>query len=234
MMLNNGKVLMETRDLSFSYKTQLGLFSSHRDHVVNGASFSLRRGERLGVVGRNGEGKSTLLRLLAGTIRPDSGEIWRAPGVTSSLLALGVGFNGFLTGRDNAILSAVLMGRSEKWAKNQLEHIRDFSELEDAFERPVRTYSAGMKARLGFSTALNMDVDILLIDEVLAVGDAHFRKKASEALNNKLGSGQTIVLVSHSSNDIKRLCNSAIWLQHGAIEDQGDAAEIVDRYEATL
>ncbi|MEO1856017.1 MAG: ABC transporter ATP-binding protein [Rubritalea sp.] len=234
MSTNGEEVLMEVRDLCFSYKTKLGFCSEHKEDVVAKASFSLRRGQRLGIIGRNGEGKSTLLRLLAGTISPDSGKIWRAPEVTSSLLALGVGFNNFLTGRDNAILSAVLMGRSERWARKQLEHIKEFSELEDAFERAVRTYSAGMRSRLAFSTALNMDVDILLIDEVLAVGDAHFRKKASESLNNKLGSGQTVVLVSHSAAEIKRLCNSAIWLQSGAIEDQGDAVEIVNRYEATL
>lgn len=228
------KLLVEVRDLCFSYRTSRGLFARFEQQVVKNASFTLERGERLGVVGRNGEGKSTLLRLLAGIIQPDSGTVRRASGVTTSLLALGVGFNGFLTGRDNAILSAVVMGRSEAWARDHLEEIKAFSELGEAFERPVRTYSSGMKSRLGFSTALNMDVDVLLIDEVLAVGDAHFRKKASEALTHRLGTGQTVVLVSHSSSDIKRLCNTAIWLHDGAIFDRGEAGPVVDNYEASL
>ena len=228
------ETLLRAEDLSFAYKTSAGLLTRYEQNVVHEVSFTLNRGERLGVVGRNGEGKSTLLRLLAGIITPDAGSIWRAPGIRSSLLALGVGFNGFLTGRDNAILAGVLMGRSERWAKGRLDEIKDFAELGDAFERPVRTYSAGMKARLGFSAALTMDVDVLLIDEVLAVGDAYFRRKATEALTTKLTDGQTVVLVSHSSSDIKRLCNSAIWLEGGEIVRRGTADEVVDAYDQSL
>jgi lipopolysaccharide transport system ATP-binding protein len=224
-------VLLSLEDVSFSYPVSAGLFTRYKIPVASDLSFSLRRGERLGIVGLNGEGKSTLLRLIAGVIEPDAGRIVRKKNVSIALLALGVGFNPFLTGRDNAILSAVLMGRDQDWAQLQLPKIRSFSELGDAFDRPVRTYSAGMRARLAFSVALNMEVDVLLIDEVLAVGDANFRAKAALALNQKLGKGQTMVLVSHSSSEIKRVCNRAIWLSKGCIQEMGDPDDVVSAYE---
>lgn len=226
--------LLQLDDVSLEYFRRGLLLRKITKPVLKNVSVSLCRGETLGVIGRNGCGKSTLLRLMAGIIGPTSGEITLTPGVSRAVLALGLGFRGDLTGRDNAYLSSVLQGNSRVRAKGFLEDIKEFSELGEAFETPVKTYSSGMRARLGFSTALVSHVDILLIDEVLSVGDGHFRKKANEAIKDKIRGEQTVVFVSHSAGQVKELCDRALWLHQGQIRRLGDCESVVEEYESTL
>ena len=230
---STAETMIRAENLGFAYRAQRKSDPNNHTHNIGGINFVLSKGSSIGVVGGM-EPKSTLLRVLAGIFAPTSGQLSIAPGATIGLLALGVGFNGFLTGRDNAVLSALLMGYSSKTAENHLEDIKKFSELGDAFERPVRTYSSGMRARLSFSTLLHLHVDVLLIDEVLAVGDGHFARKAKAALREKVEGDQTVVLVSHSAKDITELCDTAIWLSGNAMKLAGPAHEVVQAYEASL
>jgi lipopolysaccharide transport system ATP-binding protein len=200
--------------------------------VFEGINLTLNKGGRLGIVGRNGAGKSTLLRIMAKIYAPATGTVTWAPGVTVSLLSLGLGFKNELTGRDNAYLSGLLQGLTKNDAKQSLVAIEEFCELGDYFDEPVKTYSSGMLARLGFGTALLNRSSVILIDEVLGVGDVAFRAKAREALNQQLSEERSVVLVSHADIQIKRLCSRAIWLDAGGIEMSGDPESVVDAYNA--
>ena len=187
-------------------------------------------GETLGIIGRNGCGKSTLLKLIAGILKPDSGSVNHYVEHVS-LQTLSAGFDKELSGRDNAILSAMLLGNSHKMAVESLAEIVEFSELGSAFDDPVKTYSSGMRSRLGFSVAMLMHADVLLVDEVLGVGDKGFRRTAEKAILDKINSRQTVVFVSHSSAQIKRLCQKVIWLDKGRVITQGLPDEVLDEYE---
>lgn len=197
--------------------------------VFSGVNLELFKGDRLGVVGSNGSGKSTLLRLMAKIHAPTSGHVAWAPEITVSLLALGLGFKPELSGRDNAMLAAMLLGFSRTVAKSNLKNIEEFCELGKFFDEPVKIYSSGMRARLGFATALLSDATVLLIDEVLGVGDHHFREKAASALRDQFDS-RTVVLVSHSNPQIESLCNRAVWLGKNGIEADGPVPEVLFAY----
>lgn len=222
--------MLELDGVSLSYHTGKKNFDHGTHHVLDDVSLSLYEGETLGIIGRNGVGKTTMLRLMAGILGPTSGEVRMQPGKSASLLTLGLGFKPDLSGRDNAMLAAMLQGSSRKQAESFLDEIGEFSELGDSFNEPVKTYSAGMRARLGFTTALLTHVDILLIDEILSVGDAHFRSKAQNAMMNRITSEQTVVFVSHMADQVKSMCNRAIWLQDGKIVAEGDATDVTDSY----
>jgi len=225
-----GEVLLELIDVSHTYTARRANFEHGEHRVLNGVSLQVRRGQTLGIIGGNGAGKTTLLRLMAGILAPRQGEIRRAPGVTCSLLSLGLGFQDQLTGRDNARLSALLQGASRGDAEAMLPAIAAFAELGASFDEPVKTYSAGMRARLGFATALQTRVDVLLIDEILTVGDRQFRAKAAAAMRQHLDGAQTVVLVSHSERQVQRLCDVVAWIENGQLHAYGDAREIVVRY----
>jgi lipopolysaccharide transport system ATP-binding protein len=184
----------------------------------------------LGVSGRTGVGKTIMLRLMANILAPTSGKVSLCRGKKVSLLSLGLGFKNDLSGRDNAMLAAMLQGSTRQQALSFLEEIKDFSDLGDSFEEPVKTYSAGMRARLSFTAALMTHVDILLIDEVLSVGDAHFRQKASDAMKERITSNLTMVFVSHMVDQVKKLCDRAILLENGRIVAQGDPSDILESY----
>ncbi|WP_280570842.1 ABC transporter ATP-binding protein [Chromohalobacter sp. 296-RDG] len=206
----HGDVLISLQDVGVRYKRRGGLFRKPEYfQALEGISFDIHRGETLGILGRNGAGKSTLLRVVASIIQPDSGEIVNH-GATVSLLALQAGFDSELPGTDNAVLGGMLMGYTRKQVEARLEDIAEFSELGDFMYEPVKTYSSGMKARLGFSVAMYMTPDVLLLDEVLSVGDKHFKKKAETEMVKKLHSDQTVLLVSHSESQVNRLCNRVI------------------------
>jgi len=224
--------MLELSDVSISYQSKSSSFEHGTHHVLNGVSLKLYEGETLGLIGKNGCGKTTILRVMAGIIEPNSGVVSKRPGVSAALLTLGLGFRPLLSGRDNAIIAAMLQGVSQKQAVCFLEEIKEFSELGDSFEEPVITYSAGMKSRLGFSTALVTHVDIMLIDEILSVGDAHFKEKAEAALRKRILGDQTVVFVSHSAPQISTLCNRAIWLHDGKIEAEGDTKDTLAQYSA--
>ncbi len=198
--------------------------------VFDGINLELARGERLGVIGRNGAGKSTLLRIMAKIFAPYSGQVNWSPDVTVSLLTLGLGFRPDLTGRENALLACLLQGLSKHDAVAALDSIQAFCEIGDFFDAPVRTYSTGMRARLGFATALANRSDVILIDETLGVGDAAFREKAQDTLQGHMTEDRAVVLVSHAPVQIKTLCNRAVWLAEGAIQAEGDPVEVLAHY----
>ncbi len=224
--------MLELVNVSLSYHAGKRTFDHGVHHVLDDVSLRLYEGETLGIIGRNGVGKTTILRLMAGILAPASGSVWRRPGKTASLLSIGLGFCPDLSGRDNALFSAVLQGASRKQAQSCLEGIKEFAELGDSFEEPVKTYSAGMRARLGFTTALLTHVDILLIDEVLSVGDARFREKARLALKQRITGDQTVVFVSHMNAQVEELCDRAIWIDGGRIVSEGDTARVLRAYMA--
>ncbi len=221
--------IIRLRNVAVSYKRRAGPLRREPFWALNDVSFDLYRGETLGVVGRNGAGKSTLLQLLAGIIEPDRGTI-QLNGVRASLLSLALGFNGNLSGRENAILSGLLLGMRRHEVERQIPSIEAFSELGDFMQQPVRTYSSGMRARLGFSVAILADPDVLLIDEVLGVGDAEFRRKSSEALRARIKADRTVVLVSHNSQMISRLCDRAVLIERGHVVAEGDTATVIEHY----
>lgn len=204
--------------------------------ALNNVEFEIREGEIFGVMGRNGCGKTTLLRVLAGAVRLSSGKVeeFADRPLTKALLSIGFGFDRYLTGRDNAMLSAMLQGYSREDAEARLETIKEFSELEEFFDQPVLKYSSGMRSKLGFSTAMTLNVDLMLVDETLSVGDQSFRYKAQKAMLEKMKSSQAVVFVSHNGNVVKSLCKRAIWLEKGTIRAYGDTGYVKERYEAFM
>jgi ABC-type polysaccharide/polyol phosphate transport system ATPase subunit len=192
-------------------------------------NFTVREGEVLGVIGKNGAGKTTLLRLLVGVLYPDSGHV-KVRGRISSILSLGVGFSIHLSGRDNIYLNGIYLGLTRSQIDNIFDDIVAFAELEDFIDHQVRYYSSGMRARLGFSIAVSVEPDILIIDEVLAAGDKDFKKKAKAKMKDFMARAKAIVIASHNMKLITDMCDSVLWLQKGEIRVQGPAAKVVKAY----
>jgi ABC-2 type transport system ATP-binding protein len=201
--------------------------------ALRDVSFQIEPGESVGFMGRNGSGKTTLLRLLAGVFRPTSGKVAVA-GRVGSLLELGAGFHHDFTGRDNIYLSASIYGLRRKEVDHRFDEIVAFSELERFIDLPVRTYSAGMYMRLGFSIAVNVDADVLLLDEVFAVGDEAFQRKCISRILGFKQEGKTIVFVSHSGAALERMCDRAVLLRQGEVEYDGETGEAIRRYQELL
>jgi lipopolysaccharide transport system ATP-binding protein len=222
-------VLMSLQDVSVSYSIRSGFFKWTRSFPLRDISFDLHRGETVGILGRNGAGKSTLLRLIAGIIEPDKGQVVNH-GARVSLLSLGLGFVPHLSGRENAMLNGILLGLRLREIKARMDTIVDFSGLREFIDRPLRTYSAGMRARLGFSVAIQTDPDVLLIDEILGVGDEEFRAKSNAEIKRLIRSDKTVVLVSHQLPAVKELCDRVVWIEDGVINDSGDAQSVIARY----
>lgn len=229
-MIDTTQFAVRMRNVAVSFPTaRRG--AERRFQALNDVSFCLNHGDRLGVVGRNGAGKSTLLKLIADIMAPDAGVIERNHG-SCQLLSLNLGFLPHLTGRENAVMSGLLQGLSRTVIATKLEEIRDFAELGEFFEQPFKTYSSGMQARLGFSLAMQFEPDLLLIDEIIGVGDAEFQAKSREALADKIHSGITVVMVSHSEDLVRSICNRAIWVEHGRTVLEGDVDEVCEAYSA--
>jgi ABC-type polysaccharide/polyol phosphate transport system ATPase subunit len=199
------------------------------DHVT----FDVMKGEAFGIVGSNGAGKSTLLRVVAGTLRPDEGRAvtW---GRTSTLLQLGVGFNSELSGIRNVYLGGLAAGLRKAKIDEIFEDIVSYAELEEAIDRPIKTYSSGMLARLAFSIGMHLDPDILLLDEILSVGDESFKEKSEQAMQDLLDRAGTIVFVSHNLAKVSDFCDRAMWMDRGAVKAIGPAEEVVDSYRAAV
>ncbi len=197
--------------------------------ALRNVSFEVYTGTAMGIIGANGAGKSTLMRAIAGILPPTSGsiEVW---GRASTLLALGVGFNKNLSGRENIILGGLAAGLSRDEVEEQAAEVADWTELGDFIDMPMHTYSSGMSARVSFSVAVHMKPDILMIDEALSTGDAHFREKANAKMAELRDSARAMFLVSHGLNGIKEMCTEAIWLDHGTLMMRGDPEEVVDAY----
>ena len=220
------ELAIKLENVGLQYHTP-GKTGSH--WAIRNATFNVYHGETLGVVGRNGSGKSTLLRLLAGIYEQDEGELDRM-GNSASLLALQVGFLPHLTGRQNALLSGMIMGESRSRMLELIPSIIDFAEIGEFFDEPLRTYSAGMRARLGFAVAYYSNPDVLLIDEVLGVGDAEFRLKSAQAMRDRIESNQTVVVVSHAMKTIEQLADRVLWIEKGEIKLVGPCDVVLDAY----
>ena len=197
--------------------------------ALDDVSFTVQRGESIGIVGPNGSGKSTLLKIMADLARPTRGKI-DVNGRISALLELGAGFHPQITGRENAILNAVLLGLTRREAGEVLPDIIAFSELGDFIDEPMRTYSSGMYIRLGFAVAVHVHADVLLVDEVLAVGDAEFQQKCFDHIEKLRAKGVTIVLVSHDLGSVTRFCERAVLLHHGQVQVEGASQPVVHEY----
>lgn len=201
--------------------------------VLDDISLSIPRGKTVGIIGKNGSGKSTLLKLIAGIYRPDSGHI-SVNGKLSSLIELGAGFHPEFTGRENVFINGILLGLTKHEIKERFDRIVQFAELEDFIDMPVRTYSSGMYMRLGFSVAVHVDPEILLVDEVLAVGDESFGHKCKEVIRQFKSAMKTIVMVTHDMSAVERWCDEAIWLNMGEIADRGEPRRIIDSYRKNV
>jgi len=220
---------IELKEVNFTYRVRQDLFTSWKKPALTDVSFTLRRGETLGIVGRNGSGKSTLLKILSGVFHPDTGTMTSFV-KTVSLMTLSLGFDNLLSGRNNAIFGGMLLGFSKREVEQRLEAIKEFSGLGDSFELPVKSYSSGMASRLKFAVAINLEPDVMLLDELLAVGDVGFRKQAAAVMQEKIVSEQTTVLVSHNAGDISRLCDRAILLERGEIIADGNPEVVLQEY----
>ncbi len=233
---------IEVRDITKKFKIffdkghtlkEKTMFRSRRAYqtrdVLRGISFEVKKGEAIGLIGHNGCGKSTTLKLLTKIMYPDSGTIEMC-GRVSSLIELGAGFHPDMSGRENIYINASIFGLTKKEIDERVEDIINFSELEEFIDLPVRTYSSGMYMRLAFSVAINVDAEILLIDEILAVGDAGFQMKCFNRLKEIKASGTTIVIVSHSMGQIEQICDRSIWIHEGKIKAEGKPKEVHPQY----
>ncbi len=199
--------------------------------ALKGISFEVEEGKILGIIGKNGSGKSTLLRAIAGIFSPDKGSV-NLHNNTISLLSIGVGFNNKLTGYENIYLSGMLLGFSESEIKKKEKEIIDFADIGDFMYKPVKTYSSGMHSKLAFAITAILETDIILIDEVLSVGDAKFKKKSYNKMKELISDDKrTVLIVSHSLDTIKELCNEVVWLNDGKIVKVGKPKEIIKEYE---
>lgn len=203
--------------------------NNNRFWALKGVSFSVSKGESLAVIGRNGAGKSTLLSLLLGVAQPTKGSVV-VSGKRTPLLELGAGFHPDLTGIENIIINGVLLGHTEAEIRARMEAITAFSELGEFIRMPIRAYSSGMQMRLAFAIAIHTSPEVLLIDEIMAVGDESFQKKSGKALLDLIKGGVTTVYVSHSMEAVKKTCDRAIWLEQGEIRAEGEAGHVVEEY----
>ena len=210
----------------------LFLFSRNRKEkrvVLEGINLKINKGEVVALIGTNGSGKSTLLKLMTKIIYPNKGRI-ETKGKLTSLLELGAGFHPDFSGRENIYFNASIFGLTKKEIDERIEDIIEFSELQNFIDNPVRTYSSGMYMRLAFSVAINVDADILLIDEILSVGDEHFQNKCFKKMLELKEQGKTMVFVTHSLESVRKLCNRTIWLKDGKIKMNGNTEEVLDEY----
>ncbi len=225
--------IVTLREVGVCFRQRTGLLK-HRDFwALKNVSLNLYHGETLGVIGRNGAGKTSLLKVIAGIITPNRGCLINKK-YRASLLSLQLGFVSNLSGRDNVILSGLLLGLTRKQVMSKMEYIVEFAEIGEFINQPIRTYSSGMKARLGFSIAIQANPDILLIDEILGVGDADFRAKSSAALRDMIRSDKTVVIVSHQPEMIRSLCNRAVWIEDRKTRIEGQVDEVLSAYTSEL
>lgn len=201
--------------------------------ALKNISFNVEKGDSIGLVGANGSGKSTLLKAISGIYPPYEGSV-RVNGIIAPLIELGAGFDGQLTARENIYLNGALFGYDRTFMDDKFDEIVDFAELRDFIDVPVRNYSSGMAARLGFAAATIVKPDILICDEVLAVGDMRFQQKCEEKMEELMSNGTTLLFVSHSIEQVRKVCKNAVWLEHGVMKMKGEVNEVCDSYVKEL
>lgn len=224
------KVILELKQVACTFFVRKSRLRLRRVDALKNINLQIFQGETLGIVGQNGGGKSTMLQLMSRILSPTSGHIERSKNLSIALLTLQQGFSPELTGRENAMLGAMYLGFTKKQAQAKLENILEFAELGAWIDEPLRTYSTGMAARLGFSVAMEMQPQLMLIDEVMGVGDAYFQNKSAQALYQKMQSGQSTVLVSHDAQTMQSLCSRVIWIHNGLIQEMGDPEAVIQSY----
>ena len=240
------KTMIEVSDVSMRFRMNSDRIMSLKEFVTTAlrgklryqeftalehVSFTVKKGETLGLIGRNGAGKSTMLKVISGILKPTEGSV-TCHGNVVPMLELGSGFDMDLTGRENIFLNGAILGYSEGFLKAKYDEIVEFSELGQFIEVPIRNYSSGMLARLAFSIATVVQPEILIVDEILSVGDAQFQEKSKRRMMELMGGGTTVLFVSHSIEQIREMCSKAIWLEQGKIRVVGDAKELCDAYGA--
>lgn len=240
-------MIIRANDISMRYLMTYDRIQSIKEYIVQmlrgkikyeefwalkNVSFEVERGEVVGIIGHNGAGKSTLLKVISGILKPTGGEL-EVHGNVVPMLELGSGFDHDLTGRENIFLNGSILGYSEKYLKEKYDQIVEFSELGKFIDVPIRNYSSGMLMRLAFSIATVVQPEILIVDEILAVGDAAFQEKSKARMLELMGGGTTVLFVSHSLEQIREMCDRVIWLEHGQVKAIGATKEICDAYEAS-
>lgn len=245
-MIRKDKVMVSVQDVSMGYQMDMEHVSGIKEWVINrltgkktpkgnmfwaldGVNLQVTQGEVVGIIGRNGSGKSTLLKTISGILPPTRGEV-RTNGRIVPMLELGSGFDIELTGRENIFLNGAILGYTEKFLKDRYEEILAFSELGNFIDAPIKTYSSGMMMRLAFSIATVVEPEILIVDEILAVGDETFQEKSRARMMELMGGGTTVLYVSHSLMQIRELCTKVLWLDHGQTRMLGPAQEVCDCY----
>lgn len=243
--MNSAEISVEVRNVSMSFKLPAQKIGSLKEYCIKrlsgsinyrefwalkDVSMKIKRGEAWAFVGSNGSGKSTLLKIIAGIYKPTNGEV-STHGSIAPLINLGAGFDPELTARENIYLNGAVLGYHKKFIESKFDEIVDFSELDSFIDVPVKNFSSGMHARLGFSIATVVKPEILIVDEILAVGDFEFRKKCDKRIHEMLDGGTTLLLVSHSSDQVKKLCKNALLLSHGSVVMQGTVEDVCEAYE---
>ena len=208
-----------------------GKLERKKERILENVTFELKKGESIGIIGHNGAGKSTLLKIISDILEPTEGSV-RTHGVVAPLLNLGAGFDYEATGKENVYLNGAILGYSKRELEKKYHEIVEFSELERHMNIPLKNYSSGMVARLGFAIAINVEPQILLVDEILSVGDENFRRKCASKIDELRNKGVSFVIVSHNIDQVKRLCQKALWIENSHVKGCGDVNEVCDKYEA--
>ena len=230
MLPEDSEPLLSLRHVGVRYRLRRKIEGSRDYWALRDVSLDVHPGETLAVLGSNGAGKSTLMKVMAGIVAPDRGECRARPGCRVSLLALGAGFESNLTGRENALLGGMLLGLHRRTMSKRLRSVEEFSGLGEFFDQPIFTYSSGMLARLGFAVALEVDPDVLLVDEILSVGDIAFQEKSFQALHQRMRQRKTVVFISHDFTAITALCQRAAWIDAGVTRAAGSVQEVVEEF----
>ena len=244
-MINLNKTVIKVNDVGMEFNLSQEKVDNLKEYIIKllkrellfqefwalkNISFEVKKGDRVGIIGLNGAGKSTLLKIISGVMKPTEGTV-KINGKLVPLLELGAGFDPNYTGRENIFLNGAMLGYTKEFLESKYNEILEFSEIGKFINVPLKNYSSGMRARLGFSIATMMEPEILVLDEVLSVGDAKFKKKSEERIMSLFDKGTTVLFVSHSVYQVKRICNKAIWLEHGKIIMEGDVEEVCAAYE---
>ena len=245
--MSKKQTMIEVQDVSMRYRINSDRITSLKEFVTSAlrgklnyqefialdhVSFCVNKGETLGLIGRNGAGKSTLLKIISGIMKPTEGSVFCGGNVVP-MLELGSGFDMDLTGRENIYLNGAILGYTKPFIEEKYQEILDFSELGDFINVPIRNYSSGMLARLAFSIAAVVKPEILIVDEILAVGDAQFQEKSKRRMMQLMGSGTTVLIVSHDIDQVRELCQRVIWLEHGHMRKIGEARKVCEEYETS-